>query len=44
MSNNNKRGQTPFERRRKIYEKYGLKPVLVHKTGVLIINDKGRRN
>lgn len=41
MSNNNKRGQTPFERRRKIYEKYGLKPVLVHKTGALIINRGG---
>ena len=37
MSKATKRGNTALERRLKIYEKYGLKPILVHKTGARVI-------
>ena len=37
MSKDNKATGSAFERRVKIYEKYGLKPTLVHKTGVAVI-------
>lgn len=37
MSNNIKSGNAAFERRLKIYEKYGLKPIYVHKTGSMAI-------
>ena len=37
MSKTTKSGNTAFERRLKIYEKYGLKPILVHKTGAGVI-------
>ena len=48
MSKTTKSGNTAFERRLKIYEKYGLKPILVHKTGAGIIfssrhNRKGNK-
>ena len=37
MAKNNKDGLTPFERRLKIYEKYGIMPTLVRKTGAKVI-------
>ena len=38
MSKTNKSSETAFERRMKIYEKYGLKPIYVHKTGAFIVS------
>ena len=37
MSKIIKSGNAAFERRLKIYEKYGLKPILVHKSGAGIV-------
>ena len=37
MSDHTKSGNSAFERRLKIYEEYGLKPIYVHKTGVMAI-------
>ena len=37
MSNHTKSGNSAFERRLRIYEKYGLKPIYVHKTGAIAI-------
>ena len=37
MSKTTKSGNAALERRLKIYEKYGLKPIVVHKTGAGVI-------
>ena len=37
MSKTTKSGNDALERRLKIYEKYGLKPILVHKTGAGVV-------
>ena len=37
MSKTTNSGNTALERRLKIYEKYGLKPILVHKSGAGVI-------
>ena len=37
MSKTTKNGNAVLERRMKIYEKYGLKPTIVHKTGTGVI-------
>ena len=37
MLKTTKGGNAAFERRLKIYEKYGLKPILVHKSGAGVI-------
>ena len=43
MSNHTKSGHSAFERRLKIYEKYGLKPIYVHKTGAMVIFSNSSR-
>ena len=42
MSKNNS-PSSAFERRRKIYEKYGLKPILVVKRGTAIVFSQSPR-
>ena len=42
MSKNNS-ASSAFERRRKIYEKYGLKPILVVKRGTAIVFSQSPR-
>ena len=37
MSKTTKSSNAALERRLKIYEKYGLKPIVVHKTGAGVI-------
>ena len=37
MSKTSKSSETAFERRLKIYEKYGLKPIYVHKSGATVV-------
>ena len=37
MSKTNKSSETAFERRLKIYEKYGLKSIYIHKSGATVI-------
>ena len=37
MSKTSKSNETAFERRMKIYEKFGLKPIYVHKSGAMAI-------
>ena len=37
MSKTTTKGKAALEKRLKIYEKYGLKPIIVHKTGARVI-------